>query len=929
MIALRATLRLQFHKDFTIDDAVDLIPYAESLGISHVYASPLLKSRPGSTHGYDIVDHHAIDPELGGEPALRRLVDRLRAHGMGLILDIVPNHMGVGGADNAWWLDVLEWGRASPYAEYFDIDWDPPDATLRGKLLAPFLGNSYGEALEAGDLSLQFDPANGRLFASAYGAHHFPIDPRQYAGVLLEAGEALRDVARLFSAVGSGHGGREAMRSRAEQARAALRQAVEQQPGTMEALLAAFAPDSPDGRDRLHRLLQRQNYRLAWWRAAADEINWRRFFDINSLAGIRVELPNVFDDTHAYILRLYAEGLIDGVRIDHVDGLADPRAYCRKLRRRLDTAAASRPKTLLAEPAVIWVEKILAPNEQLPTDWLTDGTTGYDFMNDAAAVLHDPAGEAPLTALWSGLTGRPALFEQEAKLARRQILRESLFSELYGTAAVLHRIARRDLRTRDYTLTAMRRALEELLIHFPVYRIYSGLTGISETDARVLGGAMDGARQTVRPADRGLLELIGGWLAGEGIREMPPGPRRQERLRAMVRFQQLSSPTAAKSIEDTAFYRFGRLLSRNEVGSEPSQFALSPAAFHNANRERRRRYPRALLATATHDHKRGEDTRARIAVLSEIPDEWENALNRWIRLNAPAKRQVSGHPAPDPADEVMLYEMLAGSWPLGLAPEDASGVEQYRARMAAWQEKALREAKRQTSWAAPNIEYETACQDFLAHLLDPEQPSGMAHDLAAFAARIAPAGALNGLAQTLLRLTSPGVPDLYQGAEFWDFSLVDPDNRRPVDFPERAEALATGAAPADLLDHWQDGRVKQAVIARALAYRRRASNLFAAGTYLPLRIEGKMAEHTLAYARIHEGRAAIAVVTRLAGRQDLAGKPLLPPSSWRGTAMLVPRNLVGRQISDVLGGRGEAAASGRVVLADLLAKLPVALLEVR
>ncbi|MBV8096740.1 MAG: malto-oligosyltrehalose synthase, partial [Acetobacteraceae bacterium] len=636
---IRATARLQFHKDFTLDDGAALIPYLDRLGISHIYASPLLKARPGSTHGYDIVDHNAINPELGGEPALERLVERLRAHRMGLILDIVPNHMGVGGSDNAWWLDVLEWGRASRYAEYFDIDWEPADTSLRGRLLAPFLGDAYGKVLEAGELKLTFDEKDGRLFAGYYD-HRFPINPRDYPSILRVAGGKLDDVAQRFRSLNTGAGGREAIRRRAEEARHALLQAVAERPGAIESALAAYDPASATGQDNLHRLLERQSYRLAWWRAAADEINWRRFFDINSLAGIRVEEPQVFDDTHATILRLYGEGMIDGVRIDHVDGLADPRGYCRKLRRKLESAAELRPKDLPDDPAIIWVEKILAPHEHLPTEWLTDGTTGYDFMNEVSALLHDPAGEEPLTRIWTTMTGRPAAFEEEERAARRQILRETLSSELFSTATALHRIARRDLKTRDYTLTSVRRALEEVLVHFPVYRIYAGLGGISEADSRVLTRAIAGARRVVRAADQHLLDLLSEWLSGQGSRDIPAGPRRQEWLRAMVKFQQLSAPTAAKSVEDTAFYRYGRLLSRNEVGAQPSQFAISPAAFHAGNRERLKNFPRSLLATATHDHKRGEDTRARLAVLSEIPDQWEAALARWMRLNAPLRRDL-------------------------------------------------------------------------------------------------------------------------------------------------------------------------------------------------------------------------------------------------------------------------------------------------
>ncbi len=929
MTDLRATARLQFHRDFTLDAATSLVPYLDRLGISHIYASPLLKSRPGSTHGYDIVDHHAIDPELGGEPALRRLVTALRPRGMGLILDIVPNHMGVGGSDNEWWLDVLEWGRASSYAEYFDIDWEPPDTALRGKLLAPFLGAGYGEVLAAGDLVLKFDPEDGRLFVSAYDAHRFPIDPRQYGGVLAEAG--LADLAAQFNAVGPGSGGREGMRRRAGEARAALRGFAQANPGPIETMLAAYAPATAEGRERLHRLLERQNYRLAWWRAAADEINWRRFFDINGLAGVRVELPQVFDDTHAYVFKLYAEGLIDGLRIDHVDGLADPRAYCRKLRRRMAAEQASRPHNLSPEPPVIWVEKILAPHERMPTDWLTDGTTGYDFMNDSAAVLHDPAGEDKLTQLWTTLTGRPGGFLDEARPARRQILRESLFSELYNTAAALHRVARRRLATRDYTLTAVRRSLEELLVHFPVYRIYAGVSGISEVDARVLAWAMAGARRTVRTADRPLLELVGEWLSGDDIRAEPAGARRQERLRAMVRFQQLSAPTAAKSVEDTAFYRYGRLLSRNEVGSEPSQFAISPAAFEGSSVDRRKRFPRALLATATHDHKRGEDTRVRLAVLSEIPDEWEALLGRLIRLNTPLKRDVDGGPAPDAADELMLYQTLVAAWPLLLGPEDKAGVRAFAERVAAWQEKSLREAKRHSEWAAPNAEYEGACRAFLDQILDPERPTHVLQEVAAFAQRIAPAGAINGLTQTLLRLTSPGVPDLYQGTEFWDFSLVDPDNRRPVDYAARDEALSASASPTELLRSWRDGRVKQAIIARSLDYRRRAPGLFAHGNFQKLRVEGTLADHAIAFARIHEGRACVIAATRLAAK--LGGshgdRPVVATSAWEETTISLPRNLTERRMIDVFGGEGYTGTSGRLIVGKVLADLPVALLEAK
>ncbi len=936
-MTLRATARLQFHREFPLDRATELVPYFARLGISHIYASPLLKARPGSTHGYDIVDHNQINPELGGEDALRRLVAALRAHGMGLILDIVPNHMGVGGADNHWWLDVLEWGRASPYAEFFDIDWNPPDAWLQNRLLAPFLGAPYGEVLAAGDLTLHFDEHDGRFFVSAYGAHRFPITPRDYPAILRNAGGALDELAEPFRA--GGPGGRDAARRRMEDARAALLRAYPERREAFHRAVGAYAANTEPGRERLHRLLERQHYRLAWWRAAADEINWRRFFDINGLAGVRVEVPQVFDATHATVLRLYAEGWIDGVRIDHVDGLADPRGYCRKLRRRLDSAAAARAPELRQERAVIWVEKILFAHERLATDWMTDGTTGYDFMNEVAALLHDPAGEGPLTHLWTALTHRPGEFETEAEAARRQILREALSSELNATAAALHRVARRNLATRDWTFTATRRALEEVLVHFHTYRIYAGLSGASEADERDLAWALAGARRTLRTADRDLLELGARFLLGEGLRTTRAGPQRQERLRAMVRFQQLSAPTAAKSVEDTAFYRYGRLLSRNEVGSEPSQFAMTPTAFHAAARDRRRRFPRALLATATHDHKRGEDTRLRLAVLSEIPDEWEAALTRWTRLNASLKREVEGGPAPDAADELMLYQTLVAAWPLDLSPDDSEGLRAFQDRVGAWQQKALREAKRRSEWAAPNEEYEAACADFLAACLDPDRTAEVVRELAEFAARIAPAGAVNSLSQTMLRLTSPGVPDLYQGAEFWDFSLVDPDNRRPVDWHARCSAINQGEPPASLLEHWHDGRVKQAMIGYALALRARMPGVFADGAYQALRVEGPAADHALAFARMHEGRAVIVAVTRLPalllkkGGNGASGVPLPARASWDETSAMIPRSLFGRRLADALGGPGQGdfqrgMTSGRLPLADLFASLPAALLEV-
>ncbi len=918
---LSATARLQFHKDFQIPRATALVPYFARLGISHLYASPLLRARAGSTHGYDVVDPTIINPELGGETALRELVAALRAHDMGLILDIVPNHMGVGGAENGWWLDVLEWGRASPYAEFFDIDWDPPDSSLRGRMLAPFLGKPYGEALRDGELKLRFDPEDGRIFLDYYD-NRFPINPRDYTAILLAEGGALEEAARAFADMPAE---RDGMREAAEVARQGLRR-PELAPA-IEAALRPYHEATDTSRDLLHRLLDQQNFRLAWWRAASDEINWRRFFDVNALAGLRAELASVFEASHAAILRLYAEGLIDGVRVDHVDGLADPRGYCRKLRRRLATAGEARPDTLPKIEPVIWVEKILATHERLPAEWQTNGTTGYDFMNEVAAVLHCPDGEAEITRIWVQATGRPAEFAEEAVAARRQILRESLSSELFATSVALHRVAKRDLTTRDMTLTAIQRTLIELLAHFHVYRIYAGRGGMSEADRLAMDWALAGARRTVRATDRPLLELLVQWLSGQTLRAQPLGARRNEVLRAMVRFQQLSAPTAAKSVEDTAFYRYGRLLSRNEVGTEPDQFAMTPAAWHAACRERARRMPFALLATATHDHKRGEDARMRLAVLSEIPLEWEAALQRWMRLNAPLRRDLDG-PAPDAADEVMLYETLIGAWPLELTAEDRDGLAAFRERVAAWQQKALREAKRHSNWAVPNEAYEQACQDFLAAVLDPDRPAKVAQDICAFVARIAPAGALNSLSQLLLRVTGVGVPDLYQGCELWDFSMVDPDNRRPVDFGARARALDDATPPAALLPHWKDGRVKLAILARAMASRAANPELFLDGSYTPLKIEGDLAGHALAALRSVGDRHVITVMSRCATSLVTEDTPFVLPPSWAATSVVVPSHLAGLPTKDVLGSGGMSDMPARLRLQDVLSALPVAMLEV-
>ncbi|WP_220815101.1 malto-oligosyltrehalose synthase [Pseudomonas paralcaligenes] len=921
MTDLRATLRLQFHQGFTLHDAVPLVPYFSRLGISHVYASPLLTARPGSTHGYDVVDPTRINPELGGEPGLVRLVEALRGRGIGLILDIVPNHMAVGGDANPWWLDLLEWGQDSPFAKFFDIQWHSHDPLLAGQLLVPFLRSDYGEVLANGEIPLHFDPERGTFYAQHF-EHRLPLTPPSYGeilrgsedGALMLLGarfEALRDDPDAWQTA-QGLCAELAQLGRPEAGGDAVRHA-----------LARYRCDSEEGLQRLHRLLERQHYRVASWRTAADDINWRRFFDINELGGLRVERPEVFELTHAKIFQLIEQGLVDGLRIDHVDGLANPRAYCRRLRRRVDLLLAGRPQPEQGFP--IYVEKILGHGEQLPGDWNTSGCTGYAFMNQVSLLQHDPRGEQPLRALWSELSGRPAAFEDEALEARRLVLTTSLTGDLEEVAQGLLQVARNDIATRDLTLASIRRALLELIVHFPVYRTYANACGRSEQDRQVFGQALEGARRTLAEADWPLLEHLDRWLGGQPLHELPPGRPRKLRARVLGRFQQLTSPVAAKAVEDTACYRAGVLLSRYDVGFDAEHFSYPAEHFHQCCSERAARLPDNLLATATHDHKRGEDSRARLAVLSERADWYAGRVRRWQELAAPLRAGLA-EDAPDAGEELILYQALLGSWPLDLDVDDDAGLRAYLERLLTWQRKALREAKLNSSWSAPNEAHEAACHTFLERLLTAPEGRELRRELAEAVAAIAPAGALNGLAQCLLRLTAPGVPDLYQGCEYWDFSLVDPDNRRPVDFAARVESLDGLAEPGELLAHWRDGRVKQWLIASVLALRHARHPLFARGDYRPLAIEGEHAERALAFVRRLGDTHLVAVVPRLAagllGDQPL---PHVPAERWGDTRVVLPPELAGLSLTSILPP-GQLDNRGHLPLAEVLAQFPVNLL---
>ena len=751
----RATYRFQFHKDFTFADAEALVPYLDDLGISHLYASPITTARSGSTHGYDVVDPTRINPELGGEDAFRSLVAALRKRDIGVIIDIVPNHMGVAGGENAWWNDVLAHGETSEFARYFDINW-------REMLVLPILGDPLAETLASG--ALRVEQVDGRYVLEAYGEHRLPI----------------RDE---------------------DQATAAT--------------------------DDIAALIDRQHYRLASWRVANDELNWRRFFTINDLAGLRAEDPVVFDATHALYFRLYAEGLIDGVRVDHVDGLTDPAGYCRRLRARLDSI--ERPADAPPGPAYIVIEKILADGEPLSTDWGVDGTSGYDFMEQVTALLHAPAGAGPLAKLWADISGRSADFAPEELCARQELLAWQFHAQHRGCVEAFVALARSTPECDGLTRGMLDRAIERLLWVFPVYRTYGTGDAAPAADAAIRETVRQRIAQFVPPGEGAVVERILAWLAGEG-----PGDAKLA-AEAVRKFQQLSAPIAAKAVEDTAFYRYGRLLSRNDVGFDAARMALDIDDFHAAMIDRARDWPAAMLTTATHDHKRGEDVRARLAVLSEIPDLWHERVAVWRDLAAPFAQGI------DPGDTYMLLQTLFGAWPEGLAATDADGLAAYAQRIVAWQEKAVREAKSRSSWEAPDEAYEARCHGLARALLDPDRSLAFLDDMTAFVARLSPAAAANSLAQVALRYTVPGVPDLYQGTETADLSLVDPDNRRPVDYAHLRK-VADADAPA-----------KMAMIRRLLRLRRDHPALFATGDYTPVVVTGLRADRVIAFERSEGG----------------------------------------------------------------------------
>lgn len=882
-----ATYRLQFRNGMNFDRAADLAPYLAELGISHVYASPVFKARSGSTHGYDVTDHAVLDPVLGGEDGWRRFIAALRRHGLGLILDIVPNHMAVS-TENPWWDDVLTWGRRSRWARHFDIDWSA------GPLLLAVLGEPYGEALAAGAFDLRIEPRSGRL-RFGYHDHALPLTPPSCAAIL---GPGLPELSHAFECATPDDG--------AGPAFAALRSAWTD-PALRARIGAALSAINADP-ERLHAVHEAQPWRLGHWRLAREMLPYRRFFEIADLVGVRVEDPVVFRDVHARVLAMLADGTVDGLRIDHIDGLADPKAYLRALR---DAGGA---------PYVV-VEKILMPGEALPTDWPTAGTTGYELGRLLCAVQIDPGQSQAMTEAWAGFSGESTDFAAAVRGAKRRILTVNLAGELDGLARLARRIAAAHRATRDLGQDSLRTALVELVVELPVYRSYADAEGCSAADARMLSEAGERAKRHPFIEDSRPVDFLVGLIAGT-VETTADAPR-DEFVR---RFQQTSGPAMAKAVEDTAFYRFNRLIAQNEVGSEPEPFGMSVPAFHAAAAERLRTQRLALSATATHDTKRGEDARMRIAMIAQQPERWRDAVGRWHAATADLRATgTGGTGAPDPNDEWLFYQTLLGAWPAAFDPDDAVTRAELCERLEAFMIKALREAKRHTTWTAPAAGYEQATSEFVRGVFERRD---LLEDFGRVFAPLIAAGATASLAQLALKLMLPGVPDIYQGTELWDLALVDPDNRRPVDFAARRRRLAelpsldAGAA----LARWREGTPKLWLLHRLLTLRRAAPALFRDGVYRPIEVSGPAAGHLIAFVRLAGTSAAMLVAPRLPLRilQDADG-PALAPAAIAGTRLVLPDRLGADGLTDWLGDQPVATAAGQLDPCDALLAFPVAI----
>lgn len=941
-----ATYRIQFHLNFRFRDAEELVPYLHALGITHLYASPRFRARKGSLHGYDVADAARVNSELGTEEEFQSLVNRLHNYGMGLLLDIVPNHMAAS-EENPWWMDLLENGQQSEFASYFDIDWTA-DPLGRSRILLPILGDTYGKALESQGISLHYDDQG---FFVRYSQNRFPIRPetyRQILGVCLEelekAQEPINGIrkivkhscevsAELTTESASTEPAREERHSKIVQLKNELWE-IYREPGAFQKAMdqALRLLNGVKGVrrsfDRLDTLLSSQVYRLSYWRQASQEINYRRFFDINELVGIRIDNPKVFEARHAPVFRLMKEGAVDALRIDHIDGLRDPLDYLSTLRKRIQEVGA--PQNGRPEPYVV-VEKIISGREELPPEWPVAGTTGYDFVNAANLLFVEPAGYRYLERLRERLTGETSSFADTWYARKKQVLEQLFGAEIRSLSARIARLALLDRRACDLPFAEIQAAFKEITASLPVYRTYVRAQRVSQRDLLELERAIQAAR--ARSDNHHIKREVFFFFRRLFRRELDSVPCcwPREWLEFMLRWQMFTGAVMAKGFEDTAFYTYTPLISLNEVGSDPfrAEHSFGLEAFHRFNEYRRHHWPHTLNATSTHDTKRSEDVRARIHVLSEIPREWHTHFRRWSSWNRDKKVMERNHAIPSPAEELLIYQTLLGAWPF-----EESEIDGFRERVLAFITKAAREAKQFTSWLNPNETHERGLRHFIAEILDAPKARRFMADFRRFQSRIAFHGALNSLSQVLLRIASPGNPDLYQGNEVWDFSLTDPDNRRPVDFTTRARLLESlqqppgdGARVASLLHNWTDGRIKLFLTNKALEFRRRHADLFTKGDYVPLYAGGRMMQHVCAFLRTYKKEALFVAVPRFTTAIAEVGTFPLGPKTWKNGTLVLPPGAP-RAWSNILTGEEikQDRRSRKILLSSVFGQFPVALL---
>ena len=953
-----STYRLQLGPQLTFADVEAITPYLASLGIEALYLSPLLKARPGSTHGYDICDHGDLNPDLGTADDLRRLAGVAATHGVRLMADIVPNHMGVDPRANPWWRDVLENGPCTPYAEYFDIDWEPVTPHLRMKLLLPILGEQYGTVLDRGEMQLEHE--DGRLWLRYYD-HRLPINPRQTPVVLRHAVPVLREalgeshpsVIELLSIMEGLHNlppytdthpERIAVRQREKEVlRGRLLRLVEETPFVEEAIGRAVAhvngtAGDPNSFDELHGLLEAQPYRLASWRTAVDEINYRRFFDVNELAGVRVELEAVFQATHALVARWLAEGLVHSLRIDHPDGLFDPAEYFARLQQ------LARDSTGQEAPIHVVAEKILSGDEQLRNDWQVHGTSGYGFLNEVNGLFLDAAGMRRLKRFYARVTGQRDALEEIVYDAKKLIMNTAMSSELGVLTDALGRIARADRHTRDFTLNSLREMLTEYVASIPVYRTYVSPRGWTDEDERIIDRTIAEAQRRNPAMERSLFRFLRDALLPDPTRAAASSTAASDpamaerRLAFAMKLQQYTGPVQAKGFEDTTFYRYNVLVSMNEVGSEPAHAVHSVDDVHAANQLRQREWPAEMTTLSTHDTKLGEDVRARINAISELTDDWRHAVGRALRSAASARTLLRNNWAPDRNDEYRFFQVLVGCWPPGL-PVHGPTCRELADRLKAYMLKAIREAKRHTSWITQNEAYEAATLAYVDDVLTGSVAPRVLATLRSFVERLAHAGVCNALAQTVLKLAAPGIPDTYQGTESWKFDLVDPDNRRTVPFEALAERLHeldrdrdvhTDFSPrvTEWLEHWPDGRIKLHVASTLLRARRANPGLWRSGGYRPLDVDVSVDAGAMAFARTDDtGRWAMVVAGVRTARLP---RPWPIGTNWATSRVLLPSEAPQGAWRDLLTGAVHLPAvtsSERwCFLAQILAVAPVAVL---